>query len=76
MRFEQGMHQCFLLRIYGVQLAQHFVNMAQKFLRKYKENNMISLELAQLLFQISSKMFKLAQEQTKAFVGTLVCTTY
>ena len=40
-----------------------FVNLAQKFLRKYKENSKIILDLAQPLFQISSKMFKLVQEQ-------------
>ena len=53
----------FLLRLYGAQLAQRFVNLAQKFLRKYKENSKIILDLAQPQFQISSKMFKLAQEQ-------------
>ena len=36
-----------LLRLYSGQLAQHFVNLMEKFLRKYKENNKIILNLAQ-----------------------------
>ena len=52
-----------MLRLYDAQLAQHFVNLAQKFSKKYKEENKMILDLAQSLFQISSKMFKLAKEQ-------------
>ena len=60
-----------LLRLYGLQLAQHFVNLAQRFLGKYKENSKIILDLAQSLFQILSKMFKLVQ-RAKDLMGTLV----
>ena len=58
-----GVPSVFLLRVYGEQLAQLFVNLTQKFLRKYKENNKIILDLARSLFKISSIMFKLAHEQ-------------
>ena len=58
-----GCHSVFLLRLYGAQLAQHLVNLAQKFLRKYKVNNKTILDLAQSLFQFQVKMLKLAQVQ-------------
>ena len=60
---DQWFTSVFLLRLYGAQLAQHFVNLAQKFLRNYKENDKIIMDLAQSLFQFLSKMFKLAQKQ-------------